>query len=177
MKLRNRTKETQTNKPIVTRKSDATADDIVKKRTCPTKECKAANLEELHETDRGLYAITLSDLKVGEGKRKKHIVKIGYGGGLNSGDCGGICKRINSYHTCFPDGVWILMVLVIKTRRDVNALEKALKDKLVDYHYKTTTRVKGEWYKVSLGDIEKAFNQIYKEHSDKCDVLYNFIGV
>lgn len=133
--------------------------------------CERVNLDDiLKDSDRGLYAFTNDELYVTDAPNKKYKVKIGLAGGQRSQE-GGICKRMYSYHTCFPDGVYILALLKVKAKTGVGNAEKALKEKLKEKGllYRTSTRKEGEWYKTTIKQLDKAFKEVYKENRSLMD--------
>lgn len=131
--------------------------------------CKKVNMSDiLNSDDKGLYAFTNDDLYKTDAPNKKYKVKIGFGGGLRSKD-GGICKRIYSYHTCFPDGVYILALQKVQTKAGVADAEKALKKALKDQLYQTNTRKEGEWYKTTIKQLDNAFKKVYSDNKSLMD--------
>jgi hypothetical protein len=123
------------------------------------------------DTSRGIYALTPEDILKDDGPDRKYRVKIGLGGGYHSGDCGGLAKRIDSYHTAYPDGVQVLAILEGRTRANVMALEMAVKDLLdtnVHNNYITSTRIIGEWYFVTLKTLYDAFKRVHRENRELC---------
>jgi len=130
---------------------------------CRNYTTRTSTNDVLHEKSRGLYAITVDDLWDNQPSNKKYKIKIGLAGGLNSGDCGGIAKRLDSYHTYYPLGFYIQALLKLKSRDAVAEAEKMLKKHLVDKLLPSTTRIQGEWFKLTIKELDSAFRMVHKK--------------
>jgi len=132
-------------------------------RGCRPDYTKRTNTQDiLSNKSRGLYALTVDDLRVSDGPNKKYKIKIGLAGGFGSGDCGGLAKRLDGYHTYFPEGFYILALLKLKSRDATAQAEKMLKKHLVQKLLPSTTRIQGEWFKLTIKELDSAFRMVHK---------------
>lgn len=122
----------------------------------------------------GLYAITDD-----KDHPREHTVT-----GFKIGMTSDIKRRINDYHICFPDGMWIGALLCIKqgqdqikTKEQKNALylknlalEKELFTMMKKFNYKTTTRThRSEWFKCTYEQVKDFFQKLHEKHPDLTD--------
>lgn len=133
-------------------------------RGCRPRYAVRTNLADvLRETSRGVYAITPEDLTAPPHPLRKVEVKIGLGGGYNSGRCGGIAKRLDGYHTYFPHGFYVVGLMRMATRASVARAERRLKTLLEPHLMKSTTRIRGEWYRVTMPVLDRALETVHAE--------------
>ena len=132
------------------------------------KYCEKVNIETLiSENQPGLYAWTFDDYS-GTAHNKKYRVKIGIGQD--------VCKRLYSYHTAHPDGVWILALGKVKDKTHLRELETKLKKilslkglfyKSERYYMSGRSGERGEWFHTTVKQICIAFDELYSKNKRK----------
>ena len=116
----------------------------------------------------GLYVLSPKNYK---NKTIRRPFKIGMSTNL--------LKRLDSYHLCFPNGFYIYNVLVFKPkykqwRGELKDVETELHEFLNEYQMKTTTRRKGEWFKLNINDLKRKLDEFAHTHRNKIEKHINW---
>jgi hypothetical protein len=129
----------------------------------------------------GVYVIapTIDQLNT-KHTNAKPMMKIGLGMS--------IFQRIDSYKTCFPNGVYEIALLIVNDTKVPNSerskyirsLEKEahtlLEKKRYEPIYQTYVKKKKvEWFhKITIANVRKVFEQLKDKHGDKVSCIFPF---
>ena len=103
------------------------------------------------------------------------LTKIGYGGG--SLKEGGLIRRIDSYHTCYPESPWVYCIILCNTADLSRAVEKEIhkfldgRQKRYKSQWKSRIR-KHEWFYCKIQDIREAFLNSGVLHPTETKVVF-----
>lgn len=130
-----------------------------------------APIKEIKGKKAGLYAI--SPVSGAEDPTKPLDIKIG-----RSID---IRNRLNGYHTCFPEGFFIISLLYISTGNTKKRLLEISSDleveafrRLRPYHKQTTARRYGEWFTLSYNQLKGIFVSLKNDIPKVTKVITSF---
>lgn len=106
----------------------------------------------------GIYIISYLDSPESRGN-KKVLIKVGRSYDLK--------KRLDNYHTCFPDS-FFTWSLILTSKRNYIKLEKEIHNALKRYLYKHEeydARRTGEWFFITKDRLKNIINGVLKKNN------------
>lgn len=125
---------------------------------------------------KGVYAICPNAQQIQAMNRNQDallLVKVGMGGSTSKK--GGLIKRLDSYHTYFPESFYNLCFLLCNTGDEARDLEKEIHQELQDYVYLTyfqSRLMKHEWFKLTISQLRGAFLRVAQRHAHDTKLVF-----